>query len=240
MANIFLFFQRPKSTQVIRRVGSELSSMVLDATLKEVFTATAEPTQHPIEKGADITDHVIVKPNGLSISGIISETPLGDFPGSLVRAAGASVGSKIGDSLGRFGNIGGLLGALGGGALGKTIASSLFKSKDRILQAAVEEFVKIRDARQAVNIQTGLRFYEHYVLTSFTASRDDKTGGSIKVDLEFKEVLVAENRVSIVAIPKVKGALSKTDAGRQSGADAAGDKASKGASILKKIFGGSQ
>lgn len=242
MANVFLFFKKPRSTQIIRKVGSQLTSVVLDATVKETFTSTAEATVHPIEAGADVTDHVILKPDGLSLSGIITETPLGDFPGSLIRVAGASAGAAIGSSLGRFagpvGASGGVLGAIGGGLLAKTIASSIFGSNDRVLTAVVTEFKKVRDAKQTVNIQTGLRLYENFILTSFSANRDQKTGGSIRVDLEFKEVIIAESRESVVAIPKIKGALAKTSQGAQSKGDLDSDTNKKGASILKKLFGG--
>lgn len=243
MADVFMFFKRPKPTQVIRTVGGKTATMILDATVKENFQATAEPTQHPVEAGADITDHVILKPKSLSISGIVTETPLGDFLGSIARTAGAvTASSAAGKALGKFGSqagsTGALLGAVGGGLGVKTLSDAIFGSKDRVLGTISAEFVKVRDARLPVDIQTGLQLYKNYILTSFSVSRDEKTGRSIKVDLEFKELIIVESRLTDVAIPKVAGALNKSNNGRQSTGSLDDDKNKKGASILKKLFGG--
>lgn len=234
MSVVSLFFKRPQPTQIVRTIGGQIAPMILDATLKEDFTSTAEPTTHPVEDGADVTDHVIIKPNGLTISGIITETPFEGLAG-LVKTAAATVGSKIGSSLGV---LGGVVGALAGAEGGKSLAGAIFGSNDRVLGAVSQELVKIRDAKQPVDIQTGLQLYKSYILTSVKVGRDQKSGGSIKVDLEFKELILVESQTTRVAIPKVKGAIAGQNNGRQSKGELDADKSAKGSSILKKIFGG--
>lgn len=245
MAGVALFFSRPSPTQILRTIGDQVAPLILDATLKENFTGTAEPTQHPVEKGADITDHVILKPSGLTISGIISETPLGDFLGAYTRTAGASVGAAVGSALGKFGAAAGVVGAIGGaiggGSIAKSISGAIFGSKDRVLGDIANEFDKVRKAKLPISIQTGLKLYESYILTSFSVSRDGGekgTGRAVKIDLEFKELIIAESRITDVAIPKLKGAIGKANLGRQSLGDLDADKNKRGASILKKLFGG--
>lgn len=233
MASISLFFKRPKQTQILRTVGSQVTPLILDGTVKEVFTATAEATQHPVEDGADVTDHVIIRPDGLSISGIITETPFGGLS-DLIKASGATVASAIGGALGPFG---GAVGAIAGAAGGKSLAGSIFGSTDRVLSAVCKEFVNLRDARQPVDIQTGLQLYSGYIFVSFTATRDQKTGGSINVDLEFKELILVESQTTQVAIPKVKGALQGANKGRQSKSPLSDAAGGQGASLLKQIFG---
>jgi hypothetical protein len=49
------------------------SSIKLHAAIKDDFEASAEPTKHPIEDGSPITDHVIVRPEKLTIEGIVSD-----------------------------------------------------------------------------------------------------------------------------------------------------------------------
>ena len=48
----------------------------IDATVSEEPSYSAEVTAHPVEKGADIVDHVRARPVTLSITGIVSDTPL--------------------------------------------------------------------------------------------------------------------------------------------------------------------
>jgi hypothetical protein len=238
MPLISLLFKRPRPSQIIRTIAGSESTLILDATLKEGFKATAELTKHPVERGADVGDHVVLKAKTLSISGIVTVTPLGDFPSSLVRAGGATAGALVGKSLGKFG---GAVGALAGGALGKTLASAIFGTSDRNLGAISAEFVKVRDAKLPVSIQTGLQLYKDYILTSFSASRkggQNGTGGSIEVDLEFEEIIFVDSQTTDVAIPKVPGALNAANLGRQTAEGLDDAKNGRGASILKKLFGG--
>jgi hypothetical protein len=56
--------------------GPRIASIVLDATLTEQHEREAETTDSPVESGAAITDHIRIKPNVLTLEGIVSDTPL--------------------------------------------------------------------------------------------------------------------------------------------------------------------
>lgn len=60
----------------IRTTEPDLLLMTLDATPRETFSFSQEATEHPVEVGADIADHIRRKPDGLSLEGIISNTPI--------------------------------------------------------------------------------------------------------------------------------------------------------------------
>ncbi len=55
---------------------ARLGELVVDAFLKETHTFSSEVTEHPIESGITVVDHVNSKPFCLSIDGIISNTPM--------------------------------------------------------------------------------------------------------------------------------------------------------------------
>ena len=55
---------------------ARLGELVVDAFVKESHTFSAEITEHPVENGSVMADHVINKPFSLSIDGIISNTPM--------------------------------------------------------------------------------------------------------------------------------------------------------------------
>lgn len=53
-----------------------VSTVTLDCTLIEEHSSEVELTDHPVERGADITDHKRSKPRALKLTGIISNTPV--------------------------------------------------------------------------------------------------------------------------------------------------------------------
>lgn len=51
----------------------------LDASVNETHSFESEVTDHPVEKGADVTDHVRARPIMLMIEGVVSDSPIGDI-----------------------------------------------------------------------------------------------------------------------------------------------------------------
>lgn len=47
-----------------------------DATVTEQHSYMADVTQHPVESGLDITDHVQIKPFELTLTGVVTNTPI--------------------------------------------------------------------------------------------------------------------------------------------------------------------
>lgn len=64
---------------LMRSRNAVLGNVTLDASVKELHDAQAIPTSHPVEADpgspSSVSDHVLVKPLGISIDGIISNTP---------------------------------------------------------------------------------------------------------------------------------------------------------------------
>lgn len=54
-----------------------IGDVSLDCTVSETHNATATVTDHPVESGSTITDHIRPEPLQLTITGIVSNTPIG-------------------------------------------------------------------------------------------------------------------------------------------------------------------
>ncbi len=54
-----------------------IDNYLIDVTIAEEHELPAEVTSHPIEDGADITDHVRLAPISVTLEGIVSDTPIG-------------------------------------------------------------------------------------------------------------------------------------------------------------------
>lgn len=67
---------------------SSIQGIFLDATVSEDHHYVSRVTQFPIESGSVITDHVINEPDTLSLSGIVSDSPLA-FLSSFNRSSDA-------------------------------------------------------------------------------------------------------------------------------------------------------
>jgi hypothetical protein len=55
---------------------AKIGVVTLDASVSETHTKQNEVTDHPVEDGVDITDHVRRLPESVEIDGVISNTPL--------------------------------------------------------------------------------------------------------------------------------------------------------------------
>lgn len=54
-----------------------IDGLIIDAEVSSDHTFEAEVTDHPVEKGADVTDHNRPRPIVVTVEGIVSATPLG-------------------------------------------------------------------------------------------------------------------------------------------------------------------
>lgn len=57
-----------------------LTFFEFDATISEDHSDSIEWTRNPVESGIDVTDHAIVQPEEVSITGVVSDTPLNAIP----------------------------------------------------------------------------------------------------------------------------------------------------------------
>jgi hypothetical protein len=73
MAIMELIFRRTPVS--ITTVGA-VAGVTIDATISEEHSSEADVTEHPVEQGSAITDHIRAKPRRLTLNGVISDTPL--------------------------------------------------------------------------------------------------------------------------------------------------------------------
>jgi hypothetical protein len=69
-----------------------IDGYLIDAAISEDHTLEAAITEHPVEKGANVTDHVRVLPRTLTMEGLVSDTPFGEVATFRRSLAEISVG----------------------------------------------------------------------------------------------------------------------------------------------------
>jgi len=161
-------------------------SVELDATPTQSWESSAEVTEHPVETGSAITDHVKPSNDTITVEGVITNTPV-IVPTTQMQGATRSPGT------------------LDLPGVGKVSVQRWSGPFDRVAECREMLRSLVKAGLPAV-LTTGprdaLRFDTELVLVRFRVDRDATTGGSINVSLDFKQLRVVST--ARVAVPAVR------------------------------------
>jgi hypothetical protein len=204
----------------------------IDVTLTENHNFESEVTDNPVEEGVVISDHIDLKPESLTITGVISDTPL-NFTTSIQGAAttaGAFVGKKIVGPLGAVAGVG--AGAVAG----------LLVSPNNRMKNTFDHFRDLQSKRVPFTVITGLKRYTNMVIVTLTVNRDSKSGRSFNFTATLKQIRIVESKtIKIKNTFASTPAGSKQDLGKKSSIEAEKDNRTLTATtfdfVKKKVFG---
>jgi len=226
-------------TRDVKRV--QIKTVSLDAAIEETHIYSADVTETPVEKGYDITDHVILKPTKLTIRGIVSRTPLNGFgPGSV---ANSLIGAGINNVLGSANS---LVGAPFGGVTRAAAAAGVgslatLVSLEKTPENAYKDLVDLYNDRIPFDVYTRLSQYKNMVISNLNFPRNATIGRNLEFTIELTQVTVVSSlgfkisKETLGVVAKNRGAGSK-DLGAK-GTKAAGAKtgAAAGSTLYKKV-----
>lgn len=205
-------------------------SLFFDVVTEETQTLTSTATEHPVEDGANIADHVKRELDQVTLEVFVSNQPIYD----LNKRGGkvARIDLKVPTFKAPFAPTPGAVFSAVGDAIGGLLAGNVATPSPNVLQwdsefDAVGEtqalLEKLRKEVQLVDVVTSVRLYENMFLEKIEVSRNAGTGDGAKISLSFKEI--RKVAVSIVnapipteargATPKPKGSQSPKDAKAQ-------------------------
>ncbi len=187
-------FESITNTFFPRRVTLQYNSgtaervlLQLDCTPSERPEMASQVTEFPIEDGAVVSDHIILKPSRLTLEGIVSNHPI-----NLSTAMVGNVAGVIG-------------GALSGPAktvataAGVLVGNKLVSQSAQPAKAALDVFKEIREKKLLLTIITGLDTYTNMVMERFSPVRTANTAGSLVFSAAFKEAKIVTSQT--VAVP---------------------------------------
>lgn len=235
MALLSVLFDKPQRLSISgkdgREGGSERQLLILDMTNNISHQHEAEPTENPVELGADIADHVDVKQDVLSFEGIMSEAPItiektiiGNVAGALSAVSGLA---------------GTALGTIASGAISKLGGELLGEPNNRV-QDAHNTMLQIQKEAITTTIQTGLKTYSNMILTSYNPIENAQNGNSLVFTATFKEILIVQSESTIIpdlVRAEAQGALDTLNKGNQI-AEVASDPVSRTAAATIFNVGG--
>ncbi len=188
------------ATTITWETGGRSVAVTLDAATEQGFEVTAEPTDHAVERGADITDHVKPNHRTFTVSGVITNTPIVDDGSGPVRGSERSR-------------------PLGGGRSVRVFAWDEDHDRVAVADALLADLV---DAGGLVTYSTSLRpEVTDLVVTRYKAARSSVIGDAVQVDLELRRVrLVSVRRVEVPDPAQRRGQTRGQRGGQPAGAAA--------------------
>lgn len=218
------------------KIGEGTEAFLIDVTTSTVATYEAELTSNPVERGVNVTDHIIIKPKKVDIEGIISDEPLQlrdklNEKTLIDEAKGAigAIGGAVASRLGANGVITGATTAIGGFVSGKLISSA-----PSISEQIKASLIKILEGKQTVSLKIGKKNFPNMVMTSLKFPRDAQLGQAVKFSASFVEI----RKVVTTSVPVTKSESNASEAeqlGHQN-AKPADDPTKRSSSVMLKGF----
>lgn len=212
-----------------------------DAVLSVKHSLKAEATEHPVEKGEDVADHVLPSLDRVTVEVFISNQPTDPFadetgsfeiktveipkyePRPPLNPAGAltSVVSGAIDSL-----------LSSGGNVDITVLT--FDNDINFARRFYEGMQDLQDNANLVRVLTNVREYENMIIESIEPVRDRTTGDGMRFVIEFKEIEIVQTEVVAAPIPEESRGFKKQNRGSKatSPGDASGGAKSLAASLV--------
>lgn len=195
------------SSRRVQFIQNNNTVVQFDASIKENHSKEAVPTEFPVENGQTISDHIIVKPFTLELTGIISDTPIGTA-GQILTEVTTTLASYLAPPA-----------AVQSAVLGVGAAAALFKalsgSKSPSV-AAYAQLIQLQANALPVTVITTLYRYTNMWIKSITAPRDADTGQALLFTVSLVQLLlVSPSQVNIAVFSNPALSASLADLGEK-------------------------
>lgn len=172
----------------------------IDCTISETHERESPPTEYEIEDGTGISDHIIMKPLRLEITGMISDTPL-----SVLAALQTTVVSAVTPAIG-------IVGAAAGISLAGVLSGSSSPSV-----ASFAQLLQLQESKQSVQVVTTLKVYPNMFISKVSAPRDANTGKVLLFTVSLVQLLlVSPQTVNITIFKNPDLSASQSNVGNES------------------------
>lgn len=195
-----------------------------DLVLSETHKLTATATEHPVEKGANVTDHIRSELDAIDLSVFVTNTPIHNE--NLLKVFGDTRGSVQSSSLevelyeapleptpgSLFNAVGGALSTLLEGKKEYNSLTLKFPTEFNSVSETLKILREVKETGQLVNIITPMWDYSNMALLSIDLPRTPGDGDAGKFSLSFKALrIVSTKQVAnpIPTEPRGKQAVSK-------------------------------
>lgn len=192
------------------------ASIAFDATVRDSHIASATITEHPVEDGVAISDHIRPDLDRVTLQVVVSNTPISSPTDHADGVTGRQTSVEL------------------TGVDGETAARALVLAFDGTLtrvRSVYEELLRLMSSGTLVNVITSLREYEGMAIANVSPVREAASGNALVAGVEFKQVRIVESE--IVAAPEPREPRGSTE--RERGRENTEDEEEEGQSLLASL-----
>ncbi len=193
----------------------------VDVVSSAIDERTAELSDHPVETGAVITDHVIINPETISFELVVSQTPVNEAEGfgrrNLpldVRPSQFVPGGFFAVTQGVRTAVTSLIGAASGAPVAVNTLQATGGDKDRVSDAH-DQLIRILQSALLVTITFKGRIYTDYLLTRVTLTHNPGEFGMGRFGVDARAFRTVTGATVQLPDPADFRALPKTASGNK-------------------------
>jgi len=190
------------------KLRAQVGIVQFDCSVDEKHNDECEVTDHPVEMGSDMSDHIRKRPSSIELHGLVTNTPI-------VFLASSQAESPLQDSL---------------------LPPNPLSSGTRVGDAYIE-LMRLMDDGETVDVVTSLREYKNMAITNMGVTRDKSTGNVLDATLVLREIAIASTLAIDLPVPKNVANKSKKNTGKKAKAAGSAGQTEKSSSTLFKMFG---
>lgn len=180
---------------VFKNGHTKIDSLELDVTISESHTGEVEITEHPVEEGFSVADHARPKQNNLTLTGLVSNTPISaDQKKRTVEVSGIK--------------------------LETTALKDQIQGVAGYAENAETVLRNLKDTGKVITVYTHIRTYQNMILASLSIPRDGRTGDALQFTATFRQIRIVKNKTTKKVVAKEPKAQPKANAGKQTPKDA--------------------
>lgn len=192
------------SKKRVQFIQNNKTVITIDASIEETHKRRSPATKFPVENGMVVSDHILVEPFSLEITGMISDNPIGSLSG-LVTEVATSLAAKLVPPA----SLTAIAGAVG---LVSALAGSSSPSA-----AAYAQILMLQQNGQPFDVLTSLYRYPNMWITDLSVPRNAGTGNALLFTVTLEQLLLVSPQsvnISIFANPALSA--NNADVGNQS------------------------
>ena len=166
------------SVMLTYTIGEQNRQVILDASVNESHTAQAQITEHQVEKGSNVTDHIRPMPQRISIDGLVTNTPIVNSLQDLLQPPLQAQDNGFSGSQKRAGN---------------TNAKTLqFDSSFDRVKNTYGELVDAAKKGVLLTVYTSLKTYSNMAIYNLSVPRNAANGNALSFRIDLQEIVQVE------------------------------------------------
>lgn len=211
--------------EILYEENGEFSTVVFDATIRELHSASSIVTEHAVEEGVNRADHVRPELERLSVEAQVSNTPIRSL--GVDGAVGSVSQLPLEGMRGRrilktvsANDSGGVVPAQLGELAIKAGANVLqFPSTFDRVTAVYNQLKRLKDEAIEVTVVTSLRQYDRMMVVNLSAPREAASRHSVTFQIDLQEIKVAVSELVDAPEPLEVRARREVNRGAQTASD---------------------